>query len=143
MQLLHVLVGLGSPSHLIFLRRHVSQATTTLLRFFAFGSGGLAAASSAFAFEPAAAEDLESDVPFLLFFCDVAGAFEGEAARTAALCGDAAGIAELDATALLLKLALGVRAGELSYDILDRPFRIETSSKAACVSSSLLYDIAV
>ena len=121
-----MLVGFGSPSHLIFLRRHVSHATTTLLRFFAFGSDGLGA-SSDLAFEVDAFEDLVS-VAFGRFFCDALEVAGGELEEmTAALDGDEADAGNAD-----------VAAGEFPKETLDRPLRIETSSKATCVSSSLL-----
>lgn len=120
-----MLVGFGSPSHLIFLRRHVSQATTTLLRFFVFGSDGLGA-SSAF--------DFEVDATFARLVCDAFEVAEGELAETLVLSGDTAGNTDVDVVA-------ATAAGEFSKERLDRPLRIETSSKATCVSSSLLYAI--
>lgn len=128
-----MLSGLGRPSHLIFLRRQVSQATTTLLRFLPLDSEGLGASSSLLAFEvDAAAEDVLELLAFARFFCDVAG----EPEESAAVRGDGAGRADVDAVP-----AAG--AGELSKEMLERPLRIETSSKATCASSSLLYDIVI
>lgn len=109
----------------------MSQATTTLLRFFAFDSDGLGASSGLAAFELAAAQvALESEAAFERFFCEAAEGAEGELDDTAAPCGDDTGRADVDAVTLLLKLAPDAGVGEFSKGTLERPLRIETSSKA-------------
>jgi len=95
-QLLQVLLGLGSPSHLIFLRRHVSQATTTRRRFFALGSEGLGASSGLTLVDLEAADVVEPDLAFLPFFCG--------ATVAAALGGEHAELNEVDAKAKALLL---------------------------------------
>lgn len=115
---------------MIFLRRQVSHATTTLLRFFAFGSEELAS-SSPLVLE---VEGFASDAALGRFFA-AADAPEGDEdvlQGPAAVCGDktffALAVAEVAAAP---KVALDAGAGELSKETLERPLRIDTSSNAA------------
>lgn len=54
-----------------------------------------------------------------------------EAADAAAEGDGATGAADEDAAAVVFEMAPGVGAGEASNETLERPLRIETSSKAA------------
>ena len=104
----------------------MSQATTTLLRFFAVGFDG-SPSSSAFALEPAAAAGFDTEAALGRFLDDVAEGVGEDAESAVANCGDEAWAAEVEP----LKLWVGVGTGELSKEMLERPLRIETSSKAA------------